>query len=470
MRLKDINFINNYNEQVDADVYVIDCKSQFTDVILNEEDYSFGHIKEFYKRTINEKDLFVIGIGDEKRHYKYRKIGGDIGRLLNQKKYQSVNVSFDYCTDINEAKIQAFIEGWLLGTHKLDTYKSQKINNFVRSCFIQTKITINFAEIVEKAFCQAESVLLARTICQEPFNHFNSEDFVKITKETFKNSQVKVKIYQDIDLIEKQMIGLLTVSKGSNYKPALIELSYQTDPTKPLTALVGKGLTFDMGGNNIKKGNDLSNARFDMGGASAVIGALLNISKLDLKANVVGLLCVTENMINSDAMLPGDVIHYPNGKTVQICNTDAEGRLVLADGIIHADNLGAQLIVDIATLTGSVGASLGTSLAGLWGDNDLVEIMKRVANESGELVWHMPLVDDYEKTLDSDYADFKNISTLNMAGSITAALFLRKFINGKKWAHLDIAAMMESNKESGEFVKGATGYGVRLLTEFIKTI
>ncbi|MTL51973.1 peptidase M17, partial [Turicibacter sanguinis] len=272
------------------------------------------------------------------------------------------------------------------------------------------------------------------------------------------------------DLISREFNGILAVSKGSHIEPRVITLKYQTNQELPLTALVGKGITFDMGGYNIKSGRDLSGSRVDMGGSAAVFGAIYELAIQQKEANVIGIILTTENLINSEAMVPGDIIKYRNGLTVQVVNTDAEGRLLLADGLLYAQELGAKSIIDIATLTGSIGGALGQEMAGFFTDDEsLRKELKESAHVTGEKVWELPLIKEYDSSLNSHYADLSNLSSLSYAGHITAALFLKRFVDDKiSWAHVDIAAMTDVHADRGDYVTGMTGYGVKLLAKTIE--
>src|SRR5690625_2914882 len=231
-------------------------------------------------------------------------------------------------------------------------------------------------------------------------------------------------------------------------------------------SLVGKGVTFDTGGISLKGGRNIGDMRMDMGGAAAVAGVMQLLAKSKAKVNVIGLIPIAENMPDSKAFLPGEVIRFKNGHTVQVGNTDAEGRLILADGLIRAGEHQAEYIVNIATLTGAVVSALGSKLAGVFGDTKLSEDMIVIGEENGDFIWPMPLVDAYESYLKSDYADFSNISSKGEAGAITAGLFLRRFVpSASKWLHVDMAGVMDS-QESGYYTKSATGFGARLLADF----
>src|SRR5690625_1918753 len=208
-----------------------------------------------------------------------------------------------------------------------------------------------------------------------------------------------------------------------------------------------------------------------MGGEGAVAGAMKLLASTKAKVNVVALIQIVENMPDSKSLLPGEVITYKTGQTVQVGNTDAEGRLILADGLIRADELEADYVFNIATLTGAVVNALGPKVAGIFGADDLTEAMKEVGAENGDAVWPLPLVDAYDETLVSHYADFSNISTQSSAGSITAALFLRRFVQSpEKWIHIDKAGRMDHSKEEGYYGKSAPGFGTRLLADFTQYI
>lgn len=235
-----------------------------------------------------------------------------------------------------------------------------------------------------------------------------------------------------------------------------------------MLALVGKGVTFDLGGMNVKTASDISDARMDMGGAAAVIGAMDILIRKRANVNVTALIPVVDNVPDAEAMLPSSVIRYPNGVTVQVANTDGEGRLIIADALIHAANIGANQAVDIATLTGNVGAALGLGIAGIWGDADITQSLVEIGERNGERLWPMPLMDEYEADLRSNYADLRNVSTSPFAGAITAALFIRRFVaESMSWVHIDMAGTVQYKQDVGYSEAGATGYGARLLADYV---
>jgi leucyl aminopeptidase len=268
--------------------------------------------------------------------------------------------------------------------------------------------------------------------------------------------------------------GILAVGQGSSRSPCFVEARYDAG-SGPHVVLVGKGITFDTGGLSLKRGDGMLTMKTDMGGAAAVIGTLQAVADLGLPIRVTGLLALAENMPSGTAQRPGDVITQYGGRTVEVLNTDAEGRLVLADALAYADiDLDAAVVVDVATLTGAMPVALGRCIAGLFASDDaLAGQLARAADASGERVWRMPLVEDYRQALDSPVADLRNIGqpTLKLqGGSITAALFLREFTGGRPWAHLDIAGPARSGGDDDEVTKGGTGYGVRLLSRWLEQL
>ena len=264
------------------------------------------------------------------------------------------------------------------------------------------------------------------------------------------------------------MGGLLGVSQGSQQPPRFIVLSYKGRDADDIDiALVGKGITFDSGGIYIKPSEDMDDMKGDMAGGASVMGAVAAIAQLKPKINVTALVPATENMPSGTAMKPGDVITAMNGKTIEVLNTDAEGRLILADALSYAAKLGAKAIIDVATLTGACRAALGTFITGVFTNNQaLVDKIIAAGEAAGELMWSFPMNDEYKELIKSDIADIKNIGG-KYAGAITAAKFLEEFVDKTPWVHLDIAGTSETDKDKGYLVKGATGVPLRMLVEFV---
>lgn len=397
-----------------------------------------------------------------------RNVAGEIARDLGGRKIESAKVvaealSAHYAKLEGSEVVTAFVEGWELGAYQFLTYKPSA--TAFRTALKVEGEDAQFA--VETGRIRAEATAFSRDLMNEVSNVLNPATFPEVLKKQFEGTAVEVNVLGKEKLEELEMNGVLTVGRGSTYQPSFVELVYKVDETKPLVALVGKGVTFDTGGISLKSGRDLSDMRMDMGGAAAVAGAMTLLAKTKAAANVVVLIPIVENMPDNTSVLPGEVIRYKNGVTVQVGNTDAEGRLILADALIRAGEWNAEYIVNIATLTGAIENALGTELGGVFGDEALSADMKKIGDQNGDFIWPMPLFDAYESSLDSDYADMNNISSLSSAGSITAGLFLRRFVpKESKWLHVDMAGVMEKSKASGYYAKSATGYGARLLADF----
>src|SRR5687767_14281477 len=266
------------------------------------------------------------------------------------------------------------------------------------------------------------------------------------------------------------MRALLCVGQGSVRPPRLLSMRWNgAAKSKKIVALIGKGITFDTGGISIKPAQGMESMKWDMGGAGAVAGAMKVLATRKAKANVVGVCALAENMPDGNAQRPGDIVTSMSGQTIEVINTDAEGRLVLADALTWAQrNLKPKVMVDLATLTGAMIVSLGHEYGGLFSNDDgLAESLTKAGAASGDKLWRMPLGEAFDRLIDSPIADIKNVGPRE-GGSITAAQFLQRFVDdGVKWAHLDIAGMVWADKPGTTYDKGATGYGVRLLDQFI---
>jgi leucyl aminopeptidase len=279
-----------------------------------------------------------------------------------------------------------------------------------------------------------------------------------------------VKVFAGEQLERERMGGVLGVGNGSDRPPRFLRLEYAPTGARNTLALVGKGVVFDSGGLSLKTAGGMETMKTDMSGAAAVIAALSTLRDLGVKTRVIGYVPLVENMPSGRAIRPGDVLRMRNGKTVEVLNTDAEGRLILADGLALAAEEGADAIVDIATLTGAVTVALGDKIAGLMGSNDdFVAQVRAAADRTGERVWPLPLPDDYRRNMESEVADLRNISSGGGGGTLTAGIFLKEFTDGTPWVHLDIAGTARSGSDDADVSKGGTGYGVRTLVELAAT-
>ncbi len=394
-----------------------------------------------------------------------RNAAGQAARLIEHEEWSSANPVLPGFLP-QEAEAAAVVEGMILGTYRFDRYKAQPT--------LQSLTELVFAEVdkavekaVHKAVVLANATILARDLSNEPPNILRPSVLSEFVIEHFKDTQASVTVFAEDELVKRQMTGLLTVGKGSTHRPRFIEIRYVTDPKKPLIALVGKGLTFDSGGISLKSGRDISDMRMDMAGSAAVVGAIDALVQLQTPCNVVGLIAAAENLPDASSMLPGELIQYPNGVTVQVANTDAEGRLVLADALIYAQQLKATKVVDIATLTGAAAQALGFRYAAIFGEDSVVNDLRNAGDNTGDYVWPFPMPQEYEEKLKSVYADVSNIGK-GSGGAITAALFLRRFVGeSQAWAHVDMAGPMEAESTEGYRPAGATGYGVRILAQYV---
>jgi len=287
-------------------------------------------------------------------------------------------------------------------------------------------------------------------------------------------SAVMLEVWDEHHIAGERLGGLLGVARGSAEAPRLIRAEYQ--PVRPLkvdghvphVVLVGKGITFDSGGLSLKSPEGMSRMKTDMSGAAAVLATVSACAGLGVRARVTAIAPVAENMPGGSAIKPGDVLVVRDGQTIEVVNTDAEGRLVLADGLSLAAELHPDAIIDLATLTGSAVVALGRSIAGLFGNDDvLLDEVAAAAALAGERVWRLPLAREYSSHIESDVADMKNTGKADQAGSIAAALLLERFVRGIPWAHMDIAGPARSDEDQGLLTKGGTGFGVRTLLELL---
>ncbi|MBB3763613.1 leucyl aminopeptidase [Sphingomicrobium lutaoense] len=317
----------------------------------------------------------------------------------------------------------------------------------------------------------AAGCALTRELVTEPANVIYPESFVERVKQHNEGTGLEISVLDEKEMEELGMGALLGVAQGSVRKPRLLIMKWMggKNGEKP-TVLIGKGVTFDTGGISLKPPLGMESMKWDMGGAGAVSGAMRAIAGRKAKANVIGICGLVENMPDGNAQRPGDVVTTMSGQTVEVINTDAEGRLVLCDAMTYAQKeFSPERMIDLATLTGAMVISLGHEHAGIFSnDDDLAEDLIEAGKESGDKLWRQPLGEAYDRLIDSPIADMKNVGPRE-AGSITAAQYLQRFVeDGVKWAHLDIAGMAWSDKAKTTFDKGATGYGVRLLDRFVE--
>lgn len=377
------------------------------------------------------------------------------------------------------ALVQALTEGASLGTYAFTPYLTKErrevVLDDVRIAFVaEDVIGVKGAMLraaVQRGQIVARAVSFARDLVNEPANTLTPAELAERIRKAAKEKNLGFKVLGPRDL-EKQGMGLfLGVARGSEHEPRLIHLTYTPDggvKSERVVALVGKGLTFDAGGLSLKTAEGMVEMKVDMAGGAAVAAAMLALAELKPGCVVHGIIGAAENMPDGKAIRPGDVLRSKKGTTVEVINTDAEGRLVLGDVMAYAQEQGVNEMIDVATLTGACMVALGRVVAGAFAnDDDLAARLAAAWERSGELFWRMPLQPELKELLKSDVADIKNLGD-RYGGAITAALFLQEFVNADvKWAHLDVAGPVISTKESGYAPKGATGFAVRTLVELV---
>jgi leucyl aminopeptidase len=372
---------------------------------------------------------------------------------------------------------QAVAEGALLGSYRFVGHKSENDEGQIdRLIVLGAGLDGTGARRgIERGIRISRAVSLARDLVNEPPSSMTPRRLAEVAEEELGSSgEVTFEVWDEQRIADEHLGGLLGVARGSAEPPRLIRASYEpSDPLEvdghvPHVVLVGKGITFDSGGLSLKTAGGMMTMKTDMSGAAAVIGALSVCGDLGIRIRVTALTPVTENMPGGRATKPGDVLTIRNGKTIEVLNTDAEGRLVLADGLSLAAELEPDAIIDLATLTGACVVALGNAVAGLFGnDDDFSARVTAASQRAGEGTWPLPLPDEYRKHIDSDIADMKNIGKTGEAGAISAALLLARFVNDVPWVHLDIAGPARSDENDGVLTKGGTGFGVRTLIELL---
>ena len=365
-------------------------------------------------------------------------------------------------------------EGALYGSYDSDTYKTRdRQKHEVESFLLVSRERLDRSQVLEgirRGNLIGEATNLARSLVDEPANVLTPLQFAERARVIGQRVGLHVQVLEQEDLEKMGMCTLLAVSRGSDQPPKLIILRIPGQEGKggsarPLNALVGKGVTFDSGGISIKPAEKMDEMKADMAGGAAVMGAMVALAQLRPRQRVIGLIPAVENLPSGKATRPGDIVRSLSGKTVEILNTDAEGRLILADAITYARKLGATRLIDVATLTGACVIALGRVRAGMMGtDQRRMDLLIENCSITGEKLWQLPLDDEYRKLIISDIADIKNIGN-RWGGAITAAKFLQEFAEDTPWVHLDIAGMDLENEGRPYASKGATGFGVRTLAQ-----
>jgi leucyl aminopeptidase len=416
--------------------------------------------------------ILLAGTGEKLGERDQAELGGRVLARLNQSGEKTATVAVDFGGRDHSGVAAQVAFGAMLRSYRFTKYRTKSDENG-KSRIEELVLAVKGAPAARRTFAPleklADGVRFTRDLVSEPPNELYPATFAKEVRQLSKLG-VKVEVFGEKQLEKLGMRTLLGVGQGSRRESHVAVMQWNgAARSKQPIAFIGKGVTFDTGGISIKPAAGMGDMKWDMGGAGAVAGLMMALAGRKAKANVVGIIGLVENMPDGNAQRPGDIVTSMSGKTVEILNTDAEGRLVLADVLWYCQKrFKPSFMVDLATLTGAIIVSLGHEYAGLFGNDDtLCKNLIAAGEASGEKVWRMPLAEAYDKMIDSDIADVKNIGGRD-AGSITAAQFLQRFTNGVPWAHLDIAGMAWSGKDADTVPKGGTGYGVRLLDRLVR--
>jgi leucyl aminopeptidase len=420
--------------------------------------------------------VLLIGLGGESEITTdtWRKIGGRLRKEASAVGAEEIAVLFSSDKD-TELAAGALVEGVLLAAYQFNKYRSNsRPQSDLKSLILfksGLKPTAGLQKIVTTAQTVVPGVFLARDLVNEPPSvataRFLGEQAVKVCR----GRGLFAEVWDKKKIEAMKLAGLLAVNRGSEEEPRFIKIHYKpTGKAKKKIALIGKGITFDSGGLSLKPSKSMETMKLDMAGGAAVIAAMSCLPKLGLDVEVTGYVPTTDNLPGHNAQKPGDVIRYLNGKTIEVLNTDAEGRLILADALALAAQHKPDYMINLATLTGACMTALGTQVGGLFTNHQpLADALLRCAGETGEKLWQLPLVKEYKELIKSSVADMKNIGGSH-GGAITAALILQEFVGNTPWAHLDIAGPAFAESDNALCPKGGTGFGVRTLLKFLSTL
>ena len=426
--------------------------------------------KKFLLKSINDKNYIFVNSMSSKTSLDYEKLGSQFYIFLKNNKINKLFL-LPNLSDLTSVQLEKFLHGAQLKSYEFNVYKTDKAKNETISLFIVGDKFKKANLLRKKLESILEGVFLTRDLVSEPGNILHPDEYAKrIIK--LRKFGLKITVYNQKKLKQMGMNALLGVGQGSIRGSYLVTIEWNgaKDKSRPL-GFVGKGVCFDTGGYSLKPAKFMEDMTYDMAGSATVVGLMKTLALRKSKINAVGVVGLVENMVSGNAQRPGDIVKSYSGKTIEVLNTDAEGRLVLADALTFTEEkFKPQFIVDLATLTGAIIVSLGSEYAGLFSNNDKLSKQLIDAGESvEEKLWRMPLNDNFDKLINSKNADMQNINYVGGAGSTTAAQFLQRFIiNKTPWAHLDIAGMAFSKYGGALNSGGATGYGVRLLNKLIE--
>jgi leucyl aminopeptidase len=420
------------------------------------------------------KRALLLGMGD-KKNLDPEKTRNLTGKVVNKAKELGISefvlIPFK---NMDKEHLSAMVEGIKLSDYSFNNYKRDEDRNDLNQVRILIRNDMkNSQKIIQHSVVVSDAVIFTRDISNLPPNDCSPKDLATLSKKLSENQKVKVRVIEKEEMKSYGFEGILAVGKGSASSPKLIVLEYSGSTKKRPIVIVGKAVTFDTGGISIKPPEKMEEMKFDKCGGCNVLGIMKAVSDLGLDTNVIGIIPAVENMPSGTSYRPGDIIKMYNRKTVEVLNTDAEGRIILGDALSFAvKTFAPKAIIDMATLTGAAIIALGTNVAALVGnDDDLVTKILEYSNQTGEKIWQLPLFEEYKEQLKSSNADMKNIGGRS-AGAITAAAFLSNFVEDTPWVHLDIAGTawtQEGTKEKSYNPKGATGFGIRTIVKYISS-
>jgi leucyl aminopeptidase len=469
-----IKIEKNKKTEGKVSVFLFYSKEKIAD--LPENKYSFLKEGEMRLVSYKEKDFLLLNIG-EKKKWNQRKLILSVRKLvrfLKGNRIESAVFFLDSIVSENESRaIKQIVENILIADYEFNSHKEEPKEKWPKI----KEITLFFSSVSKSAnnslkegIITGNAVNLARDLSNAPGGEITPKKLASLAKK--ETGPMKFKVIGEKKLKEMKMGGILGVSKGSNEEPQLIVMEYYGKKnTKKVDAVfVGKGITFDSGGLNIKTNDSMLGMHMDMSGGAAVIATMKALSLIKASINVVGIVPAVENLVSANSLKPGDILKSYSGKTIEVGNTDAEGRIILADALWYgAEKFNPKIIVDVATLTGAAVVALGYRATAIFTnkEGDPINLFYKIGEESGDYVWPLPCWDEYREEIKGNFGDISNIGSLRGAGgAITGAVFLKSFIkNDLPWIHLDIAPTMTSIEGQG-MAKGATGTGVRYLLDF----
>ena len=477
-----INYKNNRLKKVSSNhVLFVDEKFSISGLKKHISNSEFSYISDLLKNSDPKKDLLVFEINSKKTIFlvsikkdikasDVENLGAKFHGYINYDKKNDYFVNSDTVSSKIKNFVGYFLHGIKLKSYEFNVYKSKKNKKLVSINVIGNKNKVSAQDQLRFKALE-EGTFFARDLVSEPGNILHPDEYAKRIN-SLKKFGLKINIYDEKKLKKLGMNALLGVGQGSIRGSYLVTIEWngEKNNSKPL-AFVGKGVCFDTGGISLKPAKFMEDMTYDMAGSATVVGLMKNLALRKAKINAVGVVGLVENMPGGNAQRPGDIVKSYSGKTIEILNTDAEGRLVLADALTFTEKkFKPKFMVDLATLTGAIIVSLGSEYAGLFSNNDkLSDQLLEVGDKVDEKLWRMPLHKNFDKLIDSKNADMQNINYVGGAGSTTAAQFLQRFVlNKTPWAHLDIAGMAFSKYGGALNSGGATGYGVRLLNKLIE--